>query len=96
MGKARIEHLGLAGLAIEGDVDVTTAPAITQAAMELGSLIRLDLSRCTFMDSSGISALIEIKRHAEGKGGSLSLVRPSLNVTRLLTICGLIDAFTIE
>ena len=96
MENLHIRRLGLSGLEVDGELDAATSTSLINAAAELGSYIRLDLSGCTFMDSMGISAVITIKRKADDAGGSLSIVRPSKAVLRVLTISGLIDTFTIE
>ncbi|MEZ5377051.1 MAG: STAS domain-containing protein [Acidimicrobiales bacterium] len=96
MGHVRITPLGLSGISVAGAIDAATAPAVVAAATSHGALVRLDLSGCTFMDSSGISALIEIHRHSIDGGGSLYLVDPSDAVTRVLIISGLMATFNVE
>ncbi|MEZ5226980.1 MAG: STAS domain-containing protein [Acidimicrobiales bacterium] len=95
MGHVRITPLGLSGISVAGAIDAATAPAVVAAATSHGALVRLDLSGCTFMDSSGISALIEIHRHSIDGGGSLSR-RPSDAVARVLIISGLMATFNVE
>jgi exopolysaccharide biosynthesis WecB/TagA/CpsF family protein/anti-anti-sigma factor len=49
-----------------------------------GSILALDLSQVTFMDSTGLGALLSGFRGAVRRGGGLALVRPAPAVQRLL------------
>ncbi len=49
-----------------------------------GSVIALDLSQVTFMDSTGLGTLLSAFRTAVRRGGGLALVRPAPAVQRLL------------
>ncbi len=91
-----IADQGLKGLAVTGEIDSTNASLLTERIGALGTSPRVDLSGCTFMDSSGISVLIQSHEAALAGGGQLTLVDPSNVVIRLLTICGLIDHLPIE
>ncbi len=60
-----------ATLALTGELDLDSTPAIEVALAEaLGhySRIVLDLDELTFMDSTGIAALVRIKRESERRG----------------------------
>ncbi|MFD0467834.1 STAS domain-containing protein [Nonomuraea thailandensis] len=49
----------------------------------------LDLQQLSFMDSSGLSVLIEAWRLATGEGGGVSLAAPQAPVARILRTTGL-------
>ncbi len=82
-----------AGLSVVGEVDLATAPELSKALSRSGPDLDLDMSRCTFMDSSGISALIEAKA---GSVPGLAIVRPSTAVRRVLDLCGLAEILIAE
>ncbi|HEY3941554.1 MAG TPA: STAS domain-containing protein [Acidimicrobiales bacterium] len=83
-----------------GEIDVATAPRV-QAAI-LAQLdgrpvdVVVDLSAVSFLDSSGISALIRARRRVGEVGGTLRLRNPQPKVRRVLQITGVEQAFVIE
>jgi len=58
--------------------------------------ICLDLSGITFIDSSGIGAIVELAGDAEDAGISFSLRRPSALVRRILEMTGLLHTWPID
>jgi anti-sigma B factor antagonist len=88
---------GITVFTVRGELDMHTAPelesSLEQATAEGASLVMLDLSRCEFIDSTGIALIVRawqrIDRDA-GKEGDGRLVLCSVNhqVRRLLTITG--------
>ncbi len=91
-----IDERGHSTIAVVGDVDAHNVEALTASFTGLGVRGRIDLSGCTFMDSSGIAWLLAAKDSAEARDGSITLVAPSRPVVRLLEMCGLTDVFDIE
>ncbi|MFD0888143.1 STAS domain-containing protein, partial [Streptosporangium algeriense] len=71
-------------VAVEGELDLFTAPFLrdeVRDAIKLdGSRLILDLTALSFMDSSGLSVLIEAWRLATGEGGGVSLAAPQAPV----------------
>jgi anti-anti-sigma factor len=55
-----------------------------------GSLLVLDLSGLTFIDSSGLGAIHRAKKIAEKDGGHMRICRPRPPVHRLFEISGLL------
>jgi anti-sigma B factor antagonist len=87
-----IDETGQEVLSVVGDVDLATAPKLVDAAApwaESGALVRLDLDGVTFLDSTGVGALLQIRQTALGAGGQLELVNLSASVQRVLEITGL-------
>ena len=86
-------------LHVGGEIDLHTAPALREAALEAlrqhGPTLRLDLGEVTFMDSTGIEVLLATRRRAELEGGSMTLCRPTAPVRRILEVTGLEQMFTI-
>jgi anti-sigma B factor antagonist len=87
---------------IAGEVDLTTAPTLAAKLREVvagdGSAPRVvvDLARVTFLDMSGLTALMESSRVVERAGGCLVLAHPTRLVQRLLQITGLEDALPVS
>ena len=85
-------------LTVSGDVDLATAHEFVAAAdaclaSEAEGPLRLDLSGVTFIDSTGISALLEIRRAAANAGTDVVVVGCSAVVDRVLAIAGITDLF---
>jgi anti-sigma B factor antagonist len=60
-------------IAVRGELDMATAGRLLEAvrgASEPGGRLLLDLSEVAFMDSTGLSALLDLREHA----GSVALV----------------------
>ncbi len=87
MSSFQILNDGVA-LAVVGDLDLATAPALARALADLGPDLDVDMSQCSFMDSSGISVVVEAKA---GSVPGLTIVNPSNAVRRVLTLCGLAE-----
>jgi anti-sigma B factor antagonist len=88
-------------LLIDGEVDLAVADELGEAAEAAlvdsgGRGVILDLSGVTFLDSTGLGALVGIRNSLVQRDASLVLLRPSEPVTRLLQITGLVDVFAIE
>lgn len=80
---------------VDGELDMHTAPQFTerveqgfQAAPQLTSLI-LVLSEVTFVDSSGLGAILAQYRRVVGKRGRVVLVGPKPPVRKVLQMSGL-------
>jgi len=87
-------------LAIKGELDAYTAPGleeqVTRSVAGGTRTVVLDLRGTTFLDSSGLRAILTLQRRLAESGGELPLGRPSEPVTRLLEITGLTEHFTVE
>ncbi|WP_186356037.1 STAS domain-containing protein [Streptomonospora sp. PA3] len=55
---------------------------------EGGDLI-VDMTATTFCDSSGVHALLTVRRRAQARGKRISVAAPHPNVRRVLEICGI-------
>ena len=79
-----------AGIKLIGEVDIATARQLTDALFDISieSEIHLELSEVTFMDSSGLNAIVTYARLRNG-AGSLVLLNPSDHIKRLFVITGL-------
>jgi anti-sigma B factor antagonist len=93
-------HVGRrAVVAVAGEVDIQTA-ADLQTAIETASNraleIWVDLSDTTFMDSSGLHALVSVRAHLIEAGRRLVLICPQGPVLRVLTLTGVDQLFEIH
>jgi anti-sigma B factor antagonist len=80
-------------LRVSGDLDLETAPQLLAHAEPYlaagrGGLV-VDLSRLTFIDSSGLSALIRMFQHMSGTDRLFEIISPRPPVTNAFEITGL-------
>jgi anti-sigma B factor antagonist len=88
-------------LALTGSLDLASRDVLYQAGVAALSTpdvpgLVVDLAGVTFLDSSGIGALVELAGDAQDAGVGFALHNPSERVRRVLTISGLLDAWPIE
>lgn len=83
-------------IALEGDLDLGAAPELKWALTGLPaagrSRVVVDLSRVTFMDSTGLSVLVGFKRHLS-PGGLLAIVCASPAILKIFEVTGLDRSF---
>jgi anti-sigma B factor antagonist len=89
---------GCAVLTVIGEVELEYADQLVETALatittEAHQALHIDLSQVTFIDSTGLGALIRIRN---ATGDALALLNPSRQVIRLLELTGLSDIFTIR
>jgi anti-sigma B factor antagonist len=86
-------------VAIEGELDVTDADRVgdllTESAASGHAILRVDLSKLTFADSSAVKALLMGAKSADAHGVTYQLLNPHGNVRRLLAVTGLDEALTV-
>jgi anti-sigma B factor antagonist len=82
---------------VAGEIDLESADQLRnyalEAAREHGGTVVLDLGRVTFLDSTGLKALIAIQRGCRADGCEVALAAANRPVTKVLDITGLADAF---
>ena len=83
-----------------GELDVVTAPALRQALSgvieEQGNLaVRLDLGEMAFIDSTGLSVLVDALRRLREKDGDLTLANVRPETLKVFDIVGLTRIFNI-
>lgn len=88
-------------LVLSGEVDISVAPLLRDSGTELAKLvapgrIEIDLGDVTFIDSSGLGALISVRNAADQCGSTLVLVRVSPAVARFLELAGVRNSFRVE
>ena len=81
LGTVEIGHHapGLAVVSMHGEHDLSTAPELMQALEQAAahSNVVVDLSECSFIDSTVIQALVKTARGVHARGEQLVLVIPS-------------------
>jgi anti-anti-sigma factor len=85
---------------VRGELDLSTSPALGETlGREItdGKSVVLDLSGVTFIDSTGLNALIRALQLCETNGGGLSVCRDlSAQVSRVFQMTGLDALLPIE
>lgn len=100
LGFAVSRHSTRTVVAVTGEIDVATQGQLRSYLNELivgGDVhLVLDLSGVSFLDSTGLGALIGARRRVYAFHGSLALVIPDEQVMKVFTITGLEKVFVIR
>jgi anti-sigma B factor antagonist len=92
------DHDGRPVLAVGGDLDLVTAPLLTDAARGLIDAgqrdVVVDARELGFCDSSGLTAFVGIANRLE-PNGRLAIAAPQPIVLRVLEVSGLVEAFVV-
>ena len=87
---------GTQRIVLTGELDVSTVPAFNKRVSELRHQgfhsIVLDLSGITFLDSTGLSAILVTEMHARMRGQRFSVVEGPPHVNELFRLTG-VDNF---
>ena len=93
-------HGAAAIVRVRGELDAYSAPALEELGTNLIgeglSELVLDLAQTSFLDSSGLRAILTLHRRVEHERGEFAIGNPSDAVTRLLEITGLTDHFPVR
>jgi anti-anti-sigma factor len=91
---------GTAVLTVRGEVDVANSGHLRalgeDAIGDAVRVIRIDLSEVSFIDSTGLAALVAIRNAAAGAGRRLVLDRPTARVRRVLQLTTLDAVFEVD
>ena len=94
------DHDGVPVLSVRGEVDVSTAPRLRQALIELATdgreRVVVDLDGVEFLDSTGLGVLVSGLKRFRTLGGDLILSCSQGRVLRVFEITGLDRAFEIR
>ena len=86
--------------AVCGEMDLAVAPWLHDQldALFVGGAdsIVVDLTEATFLDSTALGVLVGALNRCQERGGRLHLIAPQRQILRVLTITGLLDAFTVH
>ena len=90
---------GVAIVAVQGEVDLFTAPELKAAAQKAidGGTRRLviDLSATRFLDSTALGVLIGLVKRVRPDGGDVAVVNTEPTTAKTFSITGLDEVFTI-
>ncbi len=91
------QGVAVADVEIVGEVDMSTAEQLTSAVQTAlaghPTLVRLDFTATTFMDSTGLRAVIAAEKRAAETRTRLVIVGMSAAVEKVLEITGLIERY---
>ena len=91
---------GTVFVSVSGDLDLLTAPmlgrALTTALAHGAATVAVDLSGCSFVDSTAMHTLLDARARLLERGGRLSLISPALGVRRALVAARLEEAFHVH
>ncbi len=74
---------------LRGELDVANAEEVKQALTAASGSVVVDLSELSFIDSSGLTALVHARDDVCGRGGRLVLRGANGSVRRVFEITGL-------
>jgi anti-sigma B factor antagonist len=87
---------GVRVVAVSGEIDLSRKSAVASALESDGVPLLVDLSAVTFMDSSGLAALVAARDDGNGAAPRLALVCPPGScVRRLLDLTGVEGLFAV-
>jgi anti-sigma B factor antagonist len=69
---------------------------MAEAKPEPGGRLLLDLAALSFMDSTGVSVLVQAKQSADANGWLIAVRAPTGQVRRLLELVGLLGRLEVE
>lgn len=80
---------------LRGEIDLATAPQVRADLAELasrdGANLVVDCSELTFIDSSGVAALLEVSQDMESHGRQMLIVNAPAAPHRVFELLGLTD-----
>jgi anti-anti-sigma factor len=84
-------------LAVSGDLDISGVEEFLRHAARLlddgAHILDVDLGGVTFVDSSGLGALVRLERRATADGRQLRLANVPRAVSRVIALTGLTELF---
>lgn len=86
----RIEQAEGVRLVLSGELDLAGTDRLLRAGEDVpgGGTLTLNLSDLSFMDSSGLRAIMNLDRRSRRDGWSLAIENPRDQVLKLLQLCG--------
>ncbi|MDX3663305.1 STAS domain-containing protein [Streptomyces sp. ID05-26A] len=97
--KVRQPAPGVTVLAVSGEVDMVSAPALREALVNGlgdGGVFVVDMSSVTFLGSAGLAVLVEAAKLAQQQSAALKVVATARAVTRPLEATGLGEVFSLH
>ena len=90
-----------ATVALDGEIDAATVGEVKQKVTAVidanpGAKVTIDLGAVTFLDSTGLGAMVSAMKAARSTGGDIALQNVAPNVRKVFDITGLADVFEIS
>jgi anti-sigma B factor antagonist len=96
----RIKADGFELLAVEGELDIATAPrmiaALNEALAGVARPLVVDLSRVDFMDSTGLALLMNAHRRVRRLGQGFAIVCPGGPISRVFEIADMVESLHVH
>ena len=74
---------------VRGEVDMSSAGGLAEVLTQfVNGSVTVDISGVSFLDSSGLNALVAAHKHIERRNGSLTIVGATWNVQRIFEVSG--------
>ena len=99
MSQAVTEHGETLVVALDGEVDLSRAPEVRALLLDCvgrGRDVLVDLSRVSYIDSSGIASLVEAFQEARKRGSRFALAAVSPAALRVFELARLDRVFVIH
>jgi anti-anti-sigma factor len=90
---------GVCVVSVVGDLDLAAVEqflTVTRRSSEACSSLEVDFHGLSFLDSTGLSALLQLRKESIARGLRLSLTNVGPSTHRLFRITGLLDVFDIR
>jgi anti-sigma B factor antagonist len=99
LGVERYRSDGYEVLAVEGEIDIATAPrmiaALNEVLAEIESPLVVDLSSVVFMDSTGLALLMNARRRVVRLGQGFAIVCPPGPIGRVFEIADMVESLRV-
>ena len=83
-------------MALEGELNFNTVPALLAKAESLVKAGSLDLAKVGHADSAGVALLLELTRRARAAGLTLDFANPPPQLRGLISFFGLTEALSLS
>jgi anti-anti-sigma factor len=87
-------------ISMSGELDMARECELLNLVVTLNPLpdtiVELDLSNVTFVDSSGLRSIVNAQAYLRGRCCQLHLVRPQHQLVRLIEMIGLTDLIVVD
>lgn len=85
---------------VRGEIDLLSAPALRAALLDAAQSgvpdVALDLADVSFIDSTGLSVIVQAWRRLDAEGRQLRIAAASAPVTRVVTTSGLTELLGLD
>jgi len=100
LGLSQREVGSITVVAVSGELDVFTAPQLESALNDLVTAGRVeivvDLSGVSFLDSTGLGAMVKALKWVKEQSGSLTVVAADERIVKVFKITGLDDVMSLQ